>query len=237
MTYTDQDVEEDVPIANLLPAPPPPETPPHILQGIALKTTDPRFPTDRDVILTVDELHTLLTQQQPIPDQKVWTTTAEAGFPLEEEEEEIHNQTDDWEGKTTARFFHPAISNLSKHLNREEHIGHNLTRTQRAVTKLDDDWANPANEPHDTKWHRKWESNPPPPRARDPSRITDHQDKKLRLGTTFMLDHPRPNATEHGIIHVEVESKTWTELYEGTEIVTRAGLSTSSSLTQSFTIL
>jgi len=52
-----------------------------------------------------------------------------------------------------------------------------------------------------------------------------------------VLDHPRPNTTEHGIIHVEVESKTWTDLYEGTEIVTRGGLSTSSSLTHSFTIL
>jgi len=165
VTYTDLEVEEDIPLVNLLPAPPPSETPPHILQGIALKTTDPRFPTDGDVILTAEQLHNLLTQQQHIPNQKVWATTTEAGFPLEDEEEEIHNQTDDWEGKTTTRFLHPAISNLTKHLNMEEHIGHILTRTQRDVTKLDDDWANPASEPHDTKWHRKWESNPPPPRT------------------------------------------------------------------------
>ena len=71
VTYTDLEVEKDVPLANLLPAPSPPETPPHILQGIAHKTTDPRFPTDGDVILTTDELRTLLTQQQLIPDQKV----------------------------------------------------------------------------------------------------------------------------------------------------------------------
>jgi len=78
VTYNDQEVEEVVPITNLLSDPPPPETTPHIVERIVLKTTDPRFPTDGDVILTTDELHTLLTQQQLIPDQKVWVTTSDS---------------------------------------------------------------------------------------------------------------------------------------------------------------
>ncbi len=31
--------------------------------------------------------------------------------------------------------------------------------------------------------------------------------------------------TEHDIIHVEVDPKTWTDQYEWTEVITRAGLS------------
>jgi hypothetical protein len=38
------------------------------------------------------ELRNLLAYQQHLPDQKVWATTSEAGFPLEEEEEEINNE-------------------------------------------------------------------------------------------------------------------------------------------------
>jgi hypothetical protein len=127
-------------------------------------------------------------------DQKVWATTAETGFPLEEEEEEMRNEVDDWEGKTTVRFLHPVISNLTQHLNGKEHIGHNLTRI-------------PGKRPPPCQGGMtpQMGKQSPPPRARDPPRIKDHQDKKLRLGTTFLLDHPRPNTTEHGIIHVEVE--------------------------------
>ena len=183
------------------------------------------------------ELRRLLTYQKHLPDQKVWATTTEAGFPLEEEDEEIHNERDEWEGKQTVRFLHPAISDMCQLLNGIENLGQNLTKTQRAVIQLDNDWRNPANDPHAVNWHRKWEKNPPPPRAKDPLRIRDYQEQSLKLGSTFHLDHPRPNTTEHGIIHIEVESKTWIDNHEGTEIFTRAGLSTSTDLTRSFTIL
>ena len=237
ITYNDNDEEEDVHITLLLPAPPHPIPIPHTSKGLTLRTTDPRFPADGDIILTPMELRHLLVYQQHLPDQKVWATTAEAGFPLEEESEEIRNRRDDWEGKQTARFLHPAISNMAQHLNGRENLGHSLSKIQRAVTQLDSEWMNPANDPHSVKWHRKWENNPPPPRAKDPPRIKDCQEKKLRLGSTFLLDHPRTNTTEHGIIHIEVESKTWTDRCDETEVITRAGLSTSTNLTHSFTIL
>jgi hypothetical protein len=160
------------------------------------------------------ELRSLLAYQQHLPDQKVWATTAEAGFSLEKEGEEIHNERDEWEGKKTARFLHPAISDMAQILNGIEKQGRNLTKTQRAVIQLDNDWMNPANDPHAVKWHRKWEKKPPPPRAKDPPRIQDHQEQSLKLGSTFHLDHPLPNTTEHGIIHIEVESKLWIDNYE-----------------------
>ncbi len=70
-----------------------------------------------------------------------------------------------------------------------------------------------------------------------PSRIKDHQDRKLKLGSTFFLDQPRPNTTPDGIIHIEVESKPWTEHHGGIEVVTRPGLSSSVIPTHRFTIL
>ena len=76
------------------------------------------------------ELRRLLTYQEHLPDQRVWTTTAEADFPLEEEDEEIHNERDEWEGKQTARFLHPAISDMAQILNGLENQGRNLTKTQ-----------------------------------------------------------------------------------------------------------
>jgi hypothetical protein len=90
----------------------------------------------------------LLNYQQLLSDKKTWAITAEAGFPLEEEEEEIHNELDDWEGKTTTRFLHPPISDLVQHLNHQGNMGHSLTRIQRTVTNLDNEWMNPANDPH-----------------------------------------------------------------------------------------
>ena len=45
---------------------------------------------------------------------------------------------------------HPAISRLDQHLNGKETIGHNPTRIHRAVMNLDDEWMNPANDPHVT---------------------------------------------------------------------------------------
>ncbi len=230
-------MEEGVPFDLIRPAPAESTQDPSTQKGLALRTTDPRSPADGDVILTPMEIRSLLTYQQHLPDQKVWATTAEAGFPLEEEEEEIHNERDEWEGKKTDRFLHPSISNMDQLLNGIENQGRNLTKTQGAVIQLDNDWMNPANDPHVVKWHRKWGKNPPPPRAKDPPRIQDHQEQRLKLGSTFHLDHPRPNTTEHDIIHIEVESKLWIDNYEGTKIYTKAGLSTSTDLARSFTFL
>ena len=94
MTYADQD-EEDSSITHLFPVYPLPTLSPHIQKGIALRTTDPRFPNDGDIILTPREFRLLLTHQQHMPNQKVWVTSAESGLPLEEEREEIHNELDD----------------------------------------------------------------------------------------------------------------------------------------------
>jgi hypothetical protein len=74
ITYNDNDEEEDVHITRILPAPPLPTQVPNTLKGLTFRTTDPRFPTDGDIILTPIDLLHLLIYQQHLPDQKVWTT-------------------------------------------------------------------------------------------------------------------------------------------------------------------
>jgi uncharacterized protein YicC (UPF0701 family) len=57
----------------------------------------------------------------------------------------------EWEGKQTARFLHPTISDMAQLLNGIENQGRNLTKTQRVVIQLDNDWMNPVNDPHMVK--------------------------------------------------------------------------------------
>jgi hypothetical protein len=56
----------------------------------------------------------------------------------------------------------------------------------------------------------------PSPQSERPTSSPRLPRAETELGSTFHLDHPLPNTTEHGIIHIEVESKTWIDNYEGT---------------------
>ena len=92
ITYDDGEVEEGVPLDLIRPTPAESPQDLNTQKGLAVRTTDPRFPADGDIILTPMELLRLLAYLQHLPDQRVWATTSEAGFPLEEENEEIHNE-------------------------------------------------------------------------------------------------------------------------------------------------
>jgi len=61
-------------------------------------------------ILKPKELRQALTLQQTMEDQTIWMTSAQTGFPLEGEEDEVTNNTDTQMGRHTARYLHPAIS-------------------------------------------------------------------------------------------------------------------------------
>jgi hypothetical protein len=62
------------------------------------------------MILKPKELRQALTLQQTMEDQTIWMTSAQTGFPLEGEEDEVTNNTDTQMGRHTARYLHPAIS-------------------------------------------------------------------------------------------------------------------------------
>ena len=62
------------------------------------------------MILNPRELQQILTLQQTTEDQTIWMTSAQTGFPLERDEEEVTNSRDVQMGRHTARYLHPAIS-------------------------------------------------------------------------------------------------------------------------------
>ena len=62
------------------------------------------------MILNPKELRRVLTLQQTMEDQTIWMTSAQTGFPLERETDEVKNSTDTQMGRHTARYLHPAIS-------------------------------------------------------------------------------------------------------------------------------
>ena len=67
-------------------------------------------PGGEPTIINLQELRTLLLTQQSLEDQTVWLTTAQAGFPVTEDSQEVQADRDRFLGKPVARFLHPAIS-------------------------------------------------------------------------------------------------------------------------------
>ena len=67
-------------------------------------------PGGEPTIINLKELRTLLHTQQSLEDQTVWLTTAQAGFPVTADTQEVQTDRDRLLGKPVARFLHPAIS-------------------------------------------------------------------------------------------------------------------------------
>ena len=75
-------------------------------QGYLCTSSDPRRvgPGDGEtIILNSRELRKSITLQQTVKDQTIWMTTAQTGFPLEREEDEVTNSKDTQMGRITAR--------------------------------------------------------------------------------------------------------------------------------------
>ena len=82
-------------------------------QGYLCISVDPRRVGAGDgetVILNPRELRKTITLQQTTEDQKIWMTSAQTGFPLERDTDEVINSKDVQMGRNTARYLHPVIS-------------------------------------------------------------------------------------------------------------------------------
>ena len=82
-------------------------------EGYLCTSADPRrvgVGGGEPMILNPRELQQILTLQQTTEDQTIWMTSAQTGFPLERDEEEVTNSRDVQMGRHTARYLHPAIS-------------------------------------------------------------------------------------------------------------------------------
>ena len=84
-------------------------------QGYLCASADPRRvggPGGEPTVIHIEELRTLLRAQQTLDDQSVWLTTAQAGFPVLADTQEVQSDRDQLMGSPVARFLHPAISSF-----------------------------------------------------------------------------------------------------------------------------
>ena len=82
-------------------------------QGYLCTSADPRRIGEEGgepFIITPNELRDIIVLQQTTDDQTIWMTTAQAGFPLTRNEDEVTNSKDAQMGRTTSRYLHPVIS-------------------------------------------------------------------------------------------------------------------------------
>ena len=80
--------------------------------GLKLRAADPRYITHGDILLILAEVRELLIKKQQSEEgvATVWLTTAEMGFSLTEEPNEILCPKDIREGKVSDRYLAPVIS-------------------------------------------------------------------------------------------------------------------------------
>jgi hypothetical protein len=156
------------------------------------------------IILNPRELRKAITFQQSTDDQAVWLTTAQAGFPLTRDEEELINSKDAQMGRPTARHLHPAISEFIAFIQAE------LTSTGQLPSPLEQaaiDFEEESSQKHITGLREiptdppppplltpAWELDPPPLMANHPPRITDSNIRiTLREGSLRRFNHPGPS--------------------------------------------
>jgi hypothetical protein len=87
-----------------------------LFYGLKLRAADPRYISDRgDILLTPAQVRELILEKQQSEEEvaTVWLTTADMGFPLTEEPNEVVCPKDVREGKATDRFLAPAISRFA----------------------------------------------------------------------------------------------------------------------------
>ena len=84
-------------------------------QGYLCASADPRrvgVPGGEPTIIHIEELRTLLRTQRTLDDQTVWLTTAQTGFPVTVDAQEVQTVRDRFLGNPVARFLHPSISSF-----------------------------------------------------------------------------------------------------------------------------
>jgi len=94
------------------------------------------------MIVNPRELRQILTLQQTTEDQKIWMTSAQTGFPLERDEEEVNNIRDVQMGRHTARYLHPAISAYIADWEADlAYTGTQLPPLAQAAIDLENEWS------------------------------------------------------------------------------------------------
>jgi hypothetical protein len=140
-------------------------------------------PGGEPTIINLQELRTLLRTQQSLEDQTVWLTTAQAGFPVTEDSQEVQADRDRFLGKPVTRFLHPAISTFIQERWQElVSMEQTPSRAEVLAKSLEETWgrAQPSARLPDDLSSRirpqekvQWEPDPKPMMTNHPSRVTD----------------------------------------------------------------
>ena len=166
-------------------------------------------------------------------DQTLWMTTAQAGFPITRDEEEVTNGKDAQMGRITSRYLHPVISTFitdwasdltssgkqPSPLEQLDAIDLENEWSQKYITGI---WEASTDPPPSSA---SWELDPPPLTANHPPRITDSNTRiTLREDS---LKEPLPKS-DNGLGWVQIQQKSlrWEELIQGSPIITHEGLTT-----------
>jgi hypothetical protein len=158
------------------------------------------------MILNPRDLRWILTLQQTTEDQTIWMTSAQTGFPLEKEADEVTNSKDVQMGRHTARYLHPVISAYIADWEAELiSTGTQPPPLAQSVIDLENEWSTDSN-----------------------IRITLREDSlKEALPTS-------DNGL--GWVQIQQKSLRWEENIQGSTVITHAGLTTLVHPTQGWTI-
>ncbi len=207
-------------------------------QGHLCVSSDPRRvggPGGEPTIINLKELRTLLHTQQSLEDQTVWLTTAQAGFPVTADTQEVQTDRDRLLGKPVARFLHPAISTFIQ-TRWQELVSTDQapSRAEVLAKRLEETWgrAQPsARLPDDVSSKITpqekvlWEPDPKPLMANHPPRVTD-SNTRISLSEGVLTGPCPRDDSGLGWVQIQRKSLLWEEKIEGFSIITSEGLTT-----------
>jgi hypothetical protein len=194
------------------------------------------------MILNPKELRRALTLQQTMEDQTIWMTSAQTGFPVERESDEVTNSTDAQMGKHTARYLHPTISAYIADWEADlASTGTQPPPLAQAVIDLENEWSQkyvmetwvaptePSSPP--VIWHH----DPPPLMVNHPPRITD-SNHRITIREDSLKEALPTSDNGLGWVQIQQKSLRWEENIQGSNVITHVGLTTRAHPTQGWTI-
>jgi hypothetical protein len=159
-------------------------------------------------------------------DQTIWMTSAQTGFPLEREEDEVTNITDVRMGRHTARYLHPVISSYIA----DWEVDLVSTGTQppslvQVAIDLENEWSQKyvmgtwvaPTDPSPLSVIRHHD--PPPLMANHPTRVTDSNIRLTFRGDSLKEALPTSN-NGLGWVQIQQKSLRWEENIQGSTVIT-----------------
>ena len=194
------------------------------------------------IILNPRELREAITLQQTTEDQKIWMTSAQTGFPLERDTDEVINNKDVQMGRNTARYLHPVISVYIADWEADlASTGTQPPPLAQAAIDLENEWSHKyvmgtwisptETSPPSVIWHH----DPPPLMANHPPRVTD-SNIRITLREDSLKESLPTSDNGLGWVQIQQKSLRWEENIQGSTVITHEGLTTLAHPTQGWTI-